>query len=89
VLATKDKPEDVRLVAVFDHGQKDAWYLFSGSPLYRRGDDGHGRLAAGGAASPSRWPGCARSAREASTAWRGPPALFRSGHKRLETHAVD
>jgi hypothetical protein len=29
VLATKDKPEDVRLVAVFDHGQKEAWYLFS------------------------------------------------------------
>jgi len=29
VLATKDRPEEVRLVAIFDHGQKDAWYLFT------------------------------------------------------------
>jgi len=30
VRATKSRrPEDVRFVALFDHGQKDAWYLFS------------------------------------------------------------
>ena len=29
VLATVDHPEDLRLVALFDHGQKDAWYLFT------------------------------------------------------------
>ncbi|HQK52294.1 MAG TPA: IS4 family transposase [Myxococcota bacterium] len=29
VLATVEKPEDLRLVAIFDHGQKDAWYLFT------------------------------------------------------------
>lgn len=30
VRATKSrKPEEVRLVAIFDHGQKDAWYLFT------------------------------------------------------------
>lgn len=29
VLATVDHPEELRLVALFDHGQKDAWYLFT------------------------------------------------------------
>jgi hypothetical protein len=29
VLATVDQPEELRLVALFDHGQKDAWYLFT------------------------------------------------------------
>ena len=29
VLATVQHPEDVRLVAIFDHGQQDAWYLFT------------------------------------------------------------
>jgi len=29
VKATIDKPEAIRLVALFDHNQKDAWYLFT------------------------------------------------------------
>lgn len=36
VLATTDKPEDVRLVAVFDHGQKEPWLLFSDLDLPER-----------------------------------------------------
>ena len=34
VQATIDKPEDVRLVALFDHDQKDAWYLFTDLDLH-------------------------------------------------------
>jgi hypothetical protein len=29
VFATKDKPEPVRVVAVYDRGQKEGWYLFT------------------------------------------------------------
>jgi len=36
VLATVEHPEDVRLVALFDRGQKDAWYLFTDLDLPAR-----------------------------------------------------
>ena len=36
VLATVDRPEELRLVAIFDHGQKDAWYLFTDLDLPAR-----------------------------------------------------
>jgi len=36
VMATIDKPEDVRLVAVFDRDQKEPWLLFSDLDLHAR-----------------------------------------------------
>jgi len=36
VRATVEHPEELRLVALFDHGQKDAWYLFSDLDLPAR-----------------------------------------------------